>query len=823
LRRILLIVVTVLSAGAVVVPAASAATVPPVTDEALIARDIMPSGEYGSVPPPANADQQAQMYNALTPLFNNVTPTALVNDFKPEPTGIAGAAKPITTETVPHPGITLYRDAYNVPYIYGVTRDDVTWGAGWVVAEDRGLLLGEARYISRLAAIDAPGLSAIGLIGDLASFTPTQQTEHEVSKQTSQLESGGPVGHAALHDIDVYLEGINAYFASQPGGNTQPYTRTDVYALNAVKDQFVGEGGGNQAPNSEFLSSLERRLGPKKGWKVWNDLREAYDPEAPASVPGQVHFQAKPTSTSGNVMLDPNSLSSAAKAADAATAERAHASNELMVSGARSATHHPIMVAGPQIGYYYPGLTMEMDLEGPGVHQHGAMTAPFPGYIFIGRSQDQSWSLTSAGLNQIDTYVETLCGGSIHKYLWDGKCRAMELFNAGKLTDHGKTTEVTFYKTVHGSVFGYARVNGRQVALSEKRASYGKDVDDLLFYYRLAHGQVHNIHQFFEAADKTPQTFNSFYMDDKNIGVFTSGLVPIRPSNVDPDLPINGSGAEEWKGYVSFKNHPQGMNPPNGEIVNWNNRPQQGYEAPSDNWSLGAIQRVDLLLGNLGHGGNLTPARVTSAMNAAATQDVREITLEPLLSKMLRGGRAPNARDAQMLSLLDAWHRQGGSRLDRTGDGEITAPGAAIIDTAWPLIAKAWASAVLGPVLTQQFANLVSIYDQPPGGQYTGWHIYMQKDLRTMLGMPVRGKFAIRYCGGGSLKRCRSMLWNAIDRAGAKLAGTQGPNPADWHSSAKAEQIEFVPGILSYTMRYTNRPTGIQQVLSFGGHVPGDG
>ena len=56
---------------------------------------------------------------------------------------------------------------------------------------------------------------------------------------------------------------------------------------------------------------------------------------------------------------------------------------------------------------------------------------------------------------------------------------------------------------------------------------------------------------------------------------------------------------------------------------------------------------------------------------------------------------------------------------------------------------------MLGPVLTQQFANLVSIYDQPPGGQYTGWHIYMYKDLRTMLGKNDQGKYAYRYCGAG--------------------------------------------------------------------------
>ena len=67
------------------------------------------------------------MYNALTPRFNNVTPTDLVNDFKPEPVGIKGAAPPVTLETgVPHAGVTIYRDAFDVPYIYGTTRDDDT-------------------------------------------------------------------------------------------------------------------------------------------------------------------------------------------------------------------------------------------------------------------------------------------------------------------------------------------------------------------------------------------------------------------------------------------------------------------------------------------------------------------------------------------------------------------------------------------------------------------------------------------------------------------------------------------------------------------------
>jgi acyl-homoserine lactone acylase PvdQ len=800
-------------------------------DYARVARDIIPSGEYGAVPIPAAASSQAMMYDALTPLFNHVTRSDLVADFKPEPLGTADSG-PLSTEPVPHAGVTLVRDRYDVPHVYGVTRDDVTWGAGWVLAEDRGLLLQQARYDSLTAAIDAPGVSALGLVAKLQTFTPTAQTETVVARQTRVLLAHGRKGRGVLHDIDVYLRGINGYLAAHnhalgPFPNVPDFTRTDIYAFNALKDQFVGEGGGDEAQRSEFLSALRHTLGAKRGLKVWNDLREPYDPEAPASVPGRVQFQPRPKSTKGNVVLDNGSLNADATAALAATRNgRGQASNALLVSGKRSSTHHPIMVAGPQIGYYYPGLTMEVDLEGPGISQRGATTAPFPGYVFIGRNQDSAWSLTSASLDQIDTYVETLCGHSTLRYRFRGKCRSMQFFDAGTLNPGTSTQkELTFYRTVHGPVIGYARVHGRLVAVARKRASYGKDVLDLLFYRDLADGKVHNVHQFFKAADQTPQTFNSFYMDDKDIGVFTSGLLPIRPSNVDPALPIDGRGHEEWRGWVSFKHHPQGINPPNGEIVNWNNRPQRGYEAPDSNWSLGALQRVDLLIHNLGRGRHITPAKMVSAMNAAGTEDVREMTFEPVLSKLLHGGHAPNARDAQLLGLLDAWHRRGGSRLDRTdptGVGQITDPGAAIMDTAWPLLSNAWAASVLGPTLSAQLATFVSQYEKPPGGQYTGWHIWMDKDLRSLLGERVRGPFSVRYCGAGNIKRCRGQLWGAIDAAGNQLTAAEGADPTAWRSDATAERITFIPGLLPFTMRYTNRPTGIQQVLSFFGHAKQD-
>ena len=39
---------------------------------------------------------------------------------------------------------------------------------------------------------------------------------------------------------------------------------------------------------------------------------------------------------------------------------------------------------------------------------------------------------------------------------------------------------------------------------------------------------MHSPKSFFNAASKTPQTFNSFYIDDKHIAEYTSGLLPLR-------------------------------------------------------------------------------------------------------------------------------------------------------------------------------------------------------------------------------------------------------------------------------------------------------
>ncbi len=791
-------------------------------DRTIIARNILPSGQYGT--PGPNAAAQATLYNALTPLFDHVTSNDLYTDFKSEKLSV-DTDGPTTQEAVPFPGVTLLRDRFDVPHIYASTHVGGVETAGWVLAEDRGLLLEQARYNARVAVIDAPGLSAIDLTSGLKSFKPSAETEAVVSEETKSLKHAGKEGKAVLRDIDSFVAGINAYLTATHSTNAA-WTRNDVYALNALKGQFLGQGGGREALNSEFLSGLQQQLGRGKGFEAFNDLRQYKDPKSVTSVNGTFPYGHIPRKHPGSVVLDNGSFTptpaAPASIAGRSTTDPVHASNELMVTGPRSTTGHPILVGGPQIRYFFPGLVLEMDMHAPGLHWRGATSAPFPGYLLIGRTPRFSTTLTSASSDIIDEYAETLCGGSTQKYMYKGKCRDMGHFNAGTLDGN----PVTFLTTVHGPVQGYGRVQGRTVAISRKRSSYLKDVLDQLYFRRLSDGQVKSPKTFFKAASLTPQTFNSFYIDNKHIAEYTSGRDPIRPSNVDPGLPTKGTGKFEWRGFLKPTAHMRGIGNKHGYMTNWNNGAARGWGAADDEWnqnaSVGRINLLNFNLKRLKKKGKWSPALITSAMNASATQDVRAIVMLPLLDKLLRGTTAPSPMAQQMLDLMNQWRQHGGNRLDLNDDGLIDYPGAAIMDAAYPNIVNNEMAARLGQTLLPQLNTLAKRFDAPPAGQEAGWYQYFDRDIRALLNRKGKGKkkrlsdqFNLSYCGKGHLNLCRSEVWNGIQAAGQQLTAQQGTSdPAAWRASAAAEQIHFSPLPL-ITMAYTNRPSGIQQVISF--------
>ena len=190
----------------------------------------------------------------------------------------------------------------------------------------------------------------------------------------------------------------------------------------------------------------------------------------------------------------------------------------------------------------------------------------------------------------------------------------------------------------------------------------------------------------------------------------------------------------------------------------------------------------------------------------------------PLLSDLLDGTTAPSELASDSLELMEAWNANGGSRLDLDLNGKIDDPGAAVMDRAWPKIANAFMEPQLGPQL-DELASLFSRFDLPPSGQYSGWHQYFDRDVRDLLGQTVEQPFENDFCGGDDLSDCQDDVWAAIQAAATELETDQGADPTAWRSDAVRERISFT-GISLTTMRYTNRPSGIQQVISFDGHRP---
>src|SRR3954452_22187668 len=595
-------------------------------DYAGTALNIIPSGQYGGLPVPAGADVQAKMYDALTPLGDQVTSGDLLADFKSEKFGAVDSC-PCRTEAVPRPGVKITRDRFNVPHITGRNRDDLDWASGWVTEEDRALLLAQGRWAARFAALDVPGVDAFSLVTGLKQVTVTKQADKLIdTEQTAALRARGAEGRALLHDIGLYVQGINDRLRKEKS-KEKPWKRVDVYSVNALAGQIFGQGGGDEVRRSQLLSGLRKRLGDGPGTTVWNDLTEHLDADTPTTMSKHFPYEGIAAPAPGSAVVD-----DASPAARASVRHR-YASNFLMVAGKRSANGHPLFVAGPQIGYFYPGLTLELDLHAPGIDARGAAMPAGAGNILIGRGPDFAWSLTSAGSDTNDQFVETLCGGS-SRYRYKGTCRKMGIVNAGTIAGQGR---VRYRTTVHGPVQGYARAGGKRVAISFKRSSHGRDVLWQVMFRRLTDGRVHDVPSFYDAAATSPFTFNIAYADDRDIAMYSAGRLPIRDPRADPRLPTRGTGEYEWRGFLSAKGHPRQANPDSGVLVNWNNKPAQAFGASDSQWTYGATQRVLMLDAGLAQRPVHDLATVTSAMNRAATQDLRAAgSFLPALAAVLR-------------------------------------------------------------------------------------------------------------------------------------------------------------------------------------------
>jgi hypothetical protein len=178
-----------------------------------------------------------------------------------------------------------------------------------------------------------------------------------------------------------------------------------------------------------------------------------------------------------------------------------------------------------------------------------------------------------------------------------------------------------------------------------------------------------------------------------------------------------------------------------------------------------------------------------------------------------------SGQSEQILQLLDAWNRSGSQRLAPQGSNVYASSAAiAVLDAWWPRAVTAEFEPTLGADL---FKTLLShVLSLPGAGFGYDWTSQVQKDLRSAVGAPERGRYSRVYCGGPvpqptaglrgralslARARCRGVLLSTLTAAVAAVTAKQGADPSGWKVLA--------------TCPITNPPSCDQEVPTTAGAV----
>jgi acyl-homoserine lactone acylase PvdQ len=344
-------------------------------------------------------------------------------------------------------------------------------------------------------------------------------------------------------------------------------------------------------------------------------------------------------------------------------------------------------------------------------------------------------------------------------------------------------------------------------------------VDSALTYIDISDpAKIDGPKDFQKAFGKFAFSFNWFYLDNKHIAFVLGGTYPKRTKGVSRSFPTWGNNRWDWRGRLGYDALPKDISPSKGYMTSWNNKQAPGWGAGDDTYSFGPLYRSLLLddgIKKAAKNGNVSLVELVNAMGSAATVDLRGDKVLPLMLKVI--GNPGNERMAKAVNLMNKWVKAGSHRRDRNGDGSYdNAAAVALMDAWWEPVLDA----IFGPRLGDAMALVPQGRDDEPGplgsAYHDGWYGYANKDLRSVLGRKVRGKYSVVYCGRGNKARCREDLIESLDFAMQQLEAEFGADPATWEADEEGDQIDFrALGIQDQeNMRWQNRPT-FQMVMEF--------
>ena len=210
--------------------------------------------------------------------------------------------------------------------------------------------------------------------------------------------------------------------------------------------------------------------------------------------------------------------------------------------------------------------------------------------------------------------------------------------------------------------------------------------------------------------------------------MYSAGKLPRPTRGVDPRLPTKGTGEYEWRGFLAAVAAPVPGQPARAACWSTGTTARRPAGArPTTTGATAPPSACGCSTAGLAKRGVHDLASVTSAMNAAATQDLRSVALTPSRRRCCARTPAPShaARDAACSTCSWPGARRAPRRLDRDHDGVMDA-GPAPGD-----LGRVLPEAVGGGDARSTASRDFVGHELRPGSGFTGggfW--YLDKDLR---------------------------------------------------------------------------------------------
>jgi acyl-homoserine-lactone acylase len=409
--------------------------------------------------------------------------------------------------------VTIIRDTWGIPHIYGKTDADAVFGLMYAQCEDdfERVELNYLNACGRMAEAQGPEY----LFQDL---------RQRLFLDTSQAKALLPSCPVWLHKLlNAFADGMNYYLATHPEVKPQLLTRFEPWMPLLFSE---GSIGGDISTVS--LSSLRRCYG-------------------------------KETDTGMMLEEEQNKI-------------KFTGSNGFAIAPKRTINGNALLLINPHTSFYF---RTEVHLSSEeGLNAYGAVTwGQF--FIYQGFNEQCGWMHTSSSVDVIDKYIEkTSKKGDSLFYQYSNSIRPFTSKTVAirvKTQTETTTREFTVYETHHGPVTEKLS-NGDLITVK----MMNEPVKALMqSYNRIKSTGYDSFKKNMEL--KTNSSNNTVYADSKgNIAYWQGNFMPKRNTEYDWTKPVKGDIAEtEWEGLHALDELIHLKNPSAGWIQNCNSTPYQ--------------------------------------------------------------------------------------------------------------------------------------------------------------------------------------------------------------------------------------------------------